>query len=87
MGLDLGFQRDPETWMTRSVKATSLPVENEFKRRIYWGCYMSDKYATVSKTARAVIADMIPRFISLVLGRPCVMHELDADVKPSQPLQ
>ncbi|ETS87475.1 hypothetical protein PFICI_01303 [Pestalotiopsis fici W106-1] len=65
MGHDLGFQRDPETWTDRT--ATEQAVVREYRRRIYWGCYVSDK------------------FFSLMLGRPSMMHESDADVKPSEP--
>ncbi|KAI1847281.1 hypothetical protein JX265_013994 [Neoarthrinium moseri] len=67
MGQDLGFQRDPETWKDGSADERS--AIKEYRRRIYWGCYVSDK------------------FFSLMLGRPCMMHESDGDVKSSKPQQ
>ncbi|KAF9873440.1 transcription factor [Colletotrichum karsti] len=42
MAQDLGFQRDPKDWVQHdSSLATSEDVE--IRRRIYWGCYISDK--------------------------------------------
>lgn len=42
MAQDLGFQKDPETWA--SLDASSSTNEDvEVRRRIYWGCYISDK--------------------------------------------
>jgi len=42
MAQDLGFQKDPETWI--SVDHSLHKVEDlEIRRRIYWGCYISDK--------------------------------------------
>lgn len=42
MAQDLGFQRDPKHWISHD---TSLATEEdlEIRRRIFWGCYTSDK--------------------------------------------
>jgi hypothetical protein len=42
MAQDLGFQKDAETWMTVDQPGDGLDVI-ELHRRIYWGCYISDK--------------------------------------------
>ncbi|KAH7028201.1 fungal-specific transcription factor domain-containing protein [Microdochium trichocladiopsis] len=45
MGQDLGFQRDPGVWERfRSPENDPLALQKEFHRRIYWGCYISDKF-------------------------------------------
>lgn len=42
MAQDLGFQKDPQQWIASDASlATSEDVE--IRRRIYWGCYTSDK--------------------------------------------
>lgn len=42
MAQDLGFQRDPKNWISHdSSLATNEDVE--IRRRIYWGCFISDK--------------------------------------------
>lgn len=49
MGQDIGFQRDPtylESEAGERSRATSLPpnpYDTEFRRRVYWGCFLSDK--------------------------------------------
>ncbi|KAL0935437.1 transcription factor [Colletotrichum truncatum] len=70
MGQDIGFQRDPTHWESEEKPKSALPFafDNEFRRRIYWGCFLSDK------------------IFSLLLGRPTIMHESDADVNLSEPL-
>lgn len=42
MAQDLGFQKDPKHWMSHD---SSLATEEdlEIRRRIFWGCYSSDK--------------------------------------------
>lgn len=42
MAQDLGFQRDPSQWISHD---SSLATEEdvEIRRRIFWGCYASDK--------------------------------------------
>ncbi len=42
MAQDLGFQRDPKYWVSHDI---SLVTEEdmEIRRRIFWGCYNSDK--------------------------------------------
>lgn len=39
---DLGFQRDPKHWLPQDAGLTSTE-DVEIRRRIYWGCYASDK--------------------------------------------
>ncbi|KAK2605722.1 hypothetical protein N8I77_008539 [Diaporthe amygdali] len=42
MAQDLGFQKDPKNWVSHD---SSLATEEdlEIRRRIFWGCYSSDK--------------------------------------------
>ncbi|CAI6079897.1 unnamed protein product [Clonostachys chloroleuca] len=42
MAQDLGFQKDPDHWVSHHTLAT-VPEDIEIRRRIYWGCYCSDK--------------------------------------------
>ncbi|KAL3297326.1 TEA1-TY1 enhancer activator [Colletotrichum asianum] len=42
MAQDLGFQRDPKDWVQHD-SSLSTPEDVEIRRRIYWGCYISDK--------------------------------------------
>ena len=42
MAQDLGFQRDPKHWLSYDVNLAA-PEDFEIRRRIYWGCYSSDK--------------------------------------------
>ncbi len=42
MAQDLGFQRDPNNWISHdSLLATAEDIE--IRRRIFWGCYSFDK--------------------------------------------
>lgn len=43
MGQDLGFQRDPKHWSSEDMSSVSSP-SNETRRRVYWGCFVSDKF-------------------------------------------
>ncbi|KAF4422836.1 putative transcriptional regulatory protein [Colletotrichum fructicola] len=45
MGQDIGFQREPTHWGSedRPNSKSPFPFDNEFRRRIYWGCFLSDK--------------------------------------------
>jgi len=42
MAQDLGFQRDPKNWVSHDA-ALATSEDAEIRRRIYWGCYISDK--------------------------------------------
>jgi len=42
MGQDLGIQRDPKHW-TGLSRVSSPTIDLEFRRRVYWGCFVSDK--------------------------------------------
>lgn len=42
MAQELGFQKDPKSWIIHDVSITTLE-DLEIRRRIYWGCYISDK--------------------------------------------
>ena len=44
MGQDLGLQRDPTLWGRPVQSAAIYFFDEEFRRRIYWGCFLSDKY-------------------------------------------
>ncbi|KAF9869953.1 transcription factor [Colletotrichum karsti] len=45
MGQDIGFQRDPKHWDSeeKPKSLSPFPFDNEFRRRIYWGCFLADK--------------------------------------------
>ncbi|KAL7905207.1 fungal-specific transcription factor domain-containing protein [Trichoderma velutinum] len=42
MAQDLGFQRDPDNWVPHD-SSLDTREDSEIRRRIYWGCYNSDK--------------------------------------------
>jgi hypothetical protein len=42
MAQDMGFQRDPKNWMAHDASLASSE-DVEIRRRIYWGCFISDK--------------------------------------------
>jgi hypothetical protein len=42
MAQDLGFQQDSELWPAHA-KSFNSREDHELRRRIYWGCYLSDK--------------------------------------------
>lgn len=42
MAQGLGFQNDPTKWMAQESELLT-PEDIEIRRRIYWGCYISDK--------------------------------------------
>jgi transcription factor-like protein len=42
MAQDMGFQRDPKNWMSHDASLASSE-DVEIRRRIYWGCFISDK--------------------------------------------
>lgn len=42
MAQELGFQKDPKLWISHDESITTLE-DLEIRRRIYWGCYISDK--------------------------------------------
>ncbi|XXG95529.1 hypothetical protein Hte_001793 [Hypoxylon texense] len=44
MGQDLGIQRDPTNWGRQAQSTAPYFFDDEFRRRIYWGCFLSDKY-------------------------------------------
>ena len=47
MAQDLGFQRDPEYWISYDTSlATAEDIE--IRRRIFWGCYTSDKLISLT---------------------------------------
>ncbi|KAJ4152348.1 hypothetical protein NW754_004141 [Fusarium falciforme] len=39
---DMGFQKDPKNWISYDASLTT-DEDVEIRRRIYWGCYISDK--------------------------------------------
>ena len=42
MAQDLGFQKDPASWKLYDL-SFNAHEDIEARRRIYWGCYISDK--------------------------------------------
>ncbi len=46
MAQDLGFQRDPYNWLLTD-KSLATSEDMEVRRRIYWGCYISDKFISL----------------------------------------
>ncbi len=42
MAQELGFQKDPRLWISHDASITT-DEDLEIRRRIYWGCYVSDK--------------------------------------------
>jgi hypothetical protein len=46
MAQDLGFQKDPKHWVQRDSSLVT-PEDLEIRRRIYWGCYTSDKIISI----------------------------------------
>lgn len=42
MAQDLGFQRDPKHWIPHDA-LLATKEDLEIRRRIFWGCYTSDK--------------------------------------------
>lgn len=46
VGYEMGFQLDPEVWITEDIDAESkmnlTKSELEIRSRIYWGCYIAD---------------------------------------------
>ncbi|CAM1501855.1 Fc.00g038390.m01.CDS01 [Cosmosporella sp. VM-42] len=46
MAQDLGFQRDPKHWLSYDSNLAA-PEDFEIRRRIYWGCYSSDKLVSI----------------------------------------
>ncbi|KDN70456.1 putative fungal specific transcription factor domain-containing protein [Colletotrichum sublineola] len=69
---DLGLQRDLAHWGpdVKSNLSNPFPFNNEFRRRVYWGSFVSDNGF---------------RMFSLFLGRPTFLYENDADVNISEP--
>ncbi|KAK7417452.1 hypothetical protein QQX98_004572 [Neonectria punicea] len=46
MAQDLGFQKDPKHWVDHDSSLVT-PEDLEVRRRIYWGCYTSDKTISI----------------------------------------
>lgn len=42
MAEDLGFHKDPKDWIIHDMSIVTQE-DIEIRRRIYWGCYNSDK--------------------------------------------
>ncbi|KAK9847562.1 hypothetical protein MYU51_018527 [Penicillium brevicompactum] len=43
---DIGFHRDPTNWVSQDQSITTLQ-DIEIRRRIYWGCYVVDKFMSL----------------------------------------
>lgn len=46
MAQDLGFQKDPKHWVSHDSSLAS-EEDLEIRRRIFWGCYSSDKLVSL----------------------------------------
>ncbi|KAK4871119.1 hypothetical protein LT330_000356 [Penicillium expansum] len=46
MGQDIGFHRDPTNWVSQDQSITTAQ-DVEIRRRIYWGCYVVDKFMSL----------------------------------------
>jgi hypothetical protein len=46
MGQDLGFHRDPRLWISKDSSILTAS-DVEIRRRIYWGCYLADKFISL----------------------------------------
>lgn len=42
MAQELGFQKDPKSGIIHDISITAVE-DLEIRRRVYWGCYISDK--------------------------------------------
>lgn len=85
MGQDLGFQQDPAQWVSKDETIVT-EVDLEIRRRLYWGCYVSDKYIKLRDNHENGDPDLSTRLMSLYLGRPVYLNESDAAVDPTEPL-
>ena len=56
MAQDLGVQDDPSHYMA-SDKSTLSLEDIEIRRRIYWGCYISDKIISMMLGRPALLSD------------------------------
>jgi len=68
MAQDLGFQKDPVRWSC-DMLSDLTDVDIEVRRRIYWGCYNSDKLISlilgrpvhlIYDAAEVAMLEMIP---------------------------
>lgn len=56
MAQDLGIQDDPSHCNPADHEALSLE-DSEIRRRIYWGCYISDKIISMMLGRPALLSD------------------------------
>lgn len=42
VGLEMGFQLDPQVWVTAEDRVPLTKSELEIRSRVYWGCYVAD---------------------------------------------
>ncbi|KZL64436.1 transcription factor [Colletotrichum tofieldiae] len=83
MAQDLGFQRDPKEWAHHD-SSLATPEDVEIRRRIYWGCYISDKLISlilgrpvylVYEDAEVQPMETLPEPPEMVLWRPVGFDE------------
>ncbi|KZL83113.1 transcription factor, partial [Colletotrichum incanum] len=83
MAQDLGFQRDPKDWVHHD-SSLATPEDVEIRRRIYWGCYISDKLISlilgrpvylVYEDAKVQPMETLPEPPEMVLWRPVGFDE------------
>jgi Fungal specific transcription factor domain len=77
---EMGLHRDPNYWKT----AHDSEVDREVLRRIYWACFIADKYLPApSPPILSPVMLIKYRQLSLYFGRPPALHESEADVQNS----
>jgi hypothetical protein len=75
---EMGLHLDPNHWKTTH----DSEVDREVLRRVYWACFIADKYffPALSSIATDLTYD---RQLSLYFGRPPGLHSSEADVQDS----
>ncbi len=71
---EMGLHLDPDHWRT----VHESDVEREILRRVYWACFIADKYVRLYHKSKC--RSLVFRQISLYFGRPFMLSPLDADV-------
>lgn len=71
---EMGLHLDPDYWRT----VHESDVEREIVRRVYWACFIADKY--VISYHILCLNSRVLRQVSLYFGRPFMLSPLDADI-------
>ncbi|KAJ3549669.1 hypothetical protein NM208_g386 [Fusarium decemcellulare] len=94
MAQDLGFQRDPKYWVSYDTSlATTMDIE--IRRRIFWGCYTSDKLISLTlgrsvffsfNDAEVESLERLPDFPELEYWLPIGFDSQQGDFGDTKPL-